>query len=186
MAEQSAIGRHARDFLTVAAMDMLRARMMELDASKVERIFEVELLRSGGLFDLASIALAVRWCWNLNPARVIRAAITCPWSARCSMRPAHPSRSRPVCETAARQLRALTGYDRVMVYRFDETGAGEVVAEARADGIDSFLGLHFPASDIPQQARRLYTQNLLRIIADVDAVPAAIIRKSICMAKRWT
>lgn len=79
-----------------------------------------------------------------------------------------------LCEMAARQLRGLTGFDRVMVYRFDETGAGEVVAEARAEGIDSFLGLHFPASDIPQQARRLYTQNLLRIIADVDAASVPI------------
>ncbi|KQV83720.1 HWE histidine kinase domain-containing protein [Rhizobium sp. Root1220] len=70
----------------------------------------------------------------------------------------------------ARQARALTGFDRVMVYRFDESGSGEVVAEAARAGIGSFLGLHYPASDIPAQARALYTRNLFRVIADVDAL----------------
>ncbi|KRB61858.1 two-component system sensor histidine kinase/response regulator [Rhizobium sp. Root708] len=69
----------------------------------------------------------------------------------------------------ARQARALTGFDRVMVYRFDESGAGEVVAEAARAGIGSFLGLHYPASDIPVQARALYTRNLFRIIVDIAA-----------------
>lgn len=75
----------------------------------------------------------------------------------------------------ARQARALTGFDRVMVYRFDEGGSGEVVAEAARAGIGSFLGLHYPASDIPVQARALYLRNLFRIIADVDAVAVPIL-----------
>jgi light-regulated signal transduction histidine kinase (bacteriophytochrome)/CheY-like chemotaxis protein len=62
-----------------------------------------------------------------------------------------------------------------MVYRFDESGAGEVVAEAARAGIGSFLGLHYPASDIPVQARALYTRNLFRIIADVDAVSVPVL-----------
>jgi len=174
MAVESAIGRHAREFLDGAAMDMLRARIMELDDSKVERIFEVELLRAGGLFDLA--------IYRSGRALVLEfeASPRQPGRDYLSMvRPMfHAARAsadvEDLCEMAARQLRALTGFDRVMVYRFDEGGAGEVVAEARAEGIESFLGLHFPASDIPQQARRLYTQNLLRIIADVDAVPVPV------------
>ncbi|MDO9418752.1 HWE histidine kinase domain-containing protein [Pararhizobium sp.] len=75
----------------------------------------------------------------------------------------------------ARQARALTGFDRVMVYRFDEEGAGEVVAEAAKAGIGSFMGLHYPASDIPVQARALYLRNLFRIIADIDAEPVGIV-----------
>lgn len=74
----------------------------------------------------------------------------------------------PLCREAARQMRALTGFDRVMVYRFAEDHSGEVVAEAVRSGLDRFLGLHYPASDIPQQARALYERNWLRIIADVD------------------
>ena len=62
-----------------------------------------------------------------------------------------------------RLVRALTGYDRVMVYRFADDGSGEVAAEACRPGIGSFKGLHYPASDIPAQARKLYTINLLRV-----------------------
>ncbi len=71
-------------------------------------------------------------------------------------------------ERATRSMRALTGFDRVMLYRFDGTGAGEVVAEAAQNGLEPFLGLHYPASDIPQQARLLYRRNWLRIIGDVN------------------
>ena len=75
----------------------------------------------------------------------------------------------------ARQLRALTGYDRVMVYRFAADGSGEVAAESCRRGIGSFLGLHYPATDIPVQARALYKRNLLRIITDVNAEPVGIV-----------
>ncbi len=76
---------------------------------------------------------------------------------------------------SARQVRALTGFDRVMVYRFDPDGSGHVIAESARSGIGSFLGLHYPPSDIPRQARALYLRSLLRIIADIDAVPVPII-----------
>jgi len=75
----------------------------------------------------------------------------------------------------ARQVRALTGFDRVMVYRFDRDGSGEVVAEAARAGIGSFLDLRYPASDIPQQARKLYIRTPFRIIADIDAKPVPIL-----------
>ena len=75
----------------------------------------------------------------------------------------------------ARQVRALTGFDRVMVYRFDDQGSGEVVAESLRPGVDSFLGLHYPASDIPAQARKLYIRNIFRVIADVNAIPVRVI-----------
>ncbi|HWG69433.1 MAG TPA: HWE histidine kinase domain-containing protein [Steroidobacteraceae bacterium] len=70
---------------------------------------------------------------------------------------------------AARQVRLLTGFDRVMIYRFDQGGAGEVIAESLTSGMEAYLGLHYPASDIPAQARALYLRNPFRIIADVDA-----------------
>ncbi|MEP7315258.1 MAG: HWE histidine kinase domain-containing protein [Sphingomicrobium sp.] len=75
----------------------------------------------------------------------------------------------------ARQVRALTGFDRVMVYRFASDGSGEVIAETAKSGIGSFLGLHYPASDIPKQARELYKRNLLRVITDIDAEPVPIV-----------
>ncbi len=71
-------------------------------------------------------------------------------------------------------MRALTGFDRVMVYRFDPDGSGEVIAEAARAGLEPYLGLHYPASDIPQQARVLYQRNWLRIIPDIKALPVPI------------
>ncbi|RKH53662.1 GAF domain-containing protein [Corallococcus sp. AB050B] len=76
---------------------------------------------------------------------------------------------------AADAVRALIGYDRVMVYRFHADFHGEVVAESVREDVDSFLGLHYPASDIPVQARALYTRNPVRLIADVDAKAVALV-----------
>ena len=77
-------------------------------------------------------------------------------------------------ETAVQLLRALTGFDRVMAYRFRADDSGDIVAEERHPDLDPYLGWRFPASDIPAQARRLYTLNLMRLIADVGAEPVAL------------
>ena len=74
----------------------------------------------------------------------------------------------------ATQIKKIINYDRVMIYRFGEGGHGEVVAEARNNELESWLGLHYPASDIPKQARELYKHNLTRLIADVNITPANI------------
>ncbi|MEM0908576.1 MAG: HWE histidine kinase domain-containing protein [Pseudomonadota bacterium] len=71
-------------------------------------------------------------------------------------------------QAAIEQIRALIGFDRVMLYQFLEDGSGAVIAEASGEGLESFLGLRYPASDIPRQARALYLRNIFRIIADVD------------------
>ncbi|WP_433401470.1 ATP-binding protein [Streptomyces sp. CA-146814] len=73
------------------------------------------------------------------------------------------------CAAAVREVQALTGYDRVVAYRFDGAdGPGQVVAEVRNEGREPWLGLWFPATDIPPQARRLYARNWIRVIGDVD------------------
>jgi light-regulated signal transduction histidine kinase (bacteriophytochrome) len=77
-------------------------------------------------------------------------------------------------QAAAEAVRALTRFDRVMVYRFDADWHGEVLAESRDEAMDSFLGMHFPASDIPAQARALYTRHTLRLIADSRAAPVPL------------
>ena len=73
-----------------------------------------------------------------------------------------------------RLVRAVLGYDRVMIYKFDEDGAGQVISEARSSHLESFLGQYFPASDIPQQARSLYVKNTLRIISNSEGPRIAI------------
>ena len=79
------------------------------------------------------------------------------------------------CAAAAREARLITGFDRVKIYRFATDFSGEVIAESRNDSMESFLGLHFPPSDIPAQARALYTINPIRIIPDVHYRPVPII-----------
>ncbi|WP_437575073.1 ATP-binding protein [Sorangium sp. So ce887] len=79
------------------------------------------------------------------------------------------------CEATAEEIKRLTGYDRVMIYRFDRAWNGEVIAEAREPDIEPYLGLRYPASDIPAQARELYLRSWLRIIPDVDYRPSDIV-----------
>lgn len=79
------------------------------------------------------------------------------------------------CQAAVEQVRALTGFARVAMYRFAPDESGEVVAEAKRDDLDSLLGLHYPATDIPQQARAMYLKNWLRFIPDIDYLPAPLV-----------
>lgn len=80
-----------------------------------------------------------------------------------------------VAEVAVREIHRVCDFDRVMVYRFAPDQHGEVVAEVVRPDWESFLGLHFPASDIPTQARALYERNWIRTIAAVDYVPVPLV-----------
>ncbi|HTN17697.1 MAG TPA: ATP-binding protein, partial [Chitinophagaceae bacterium] len=80
-----------------------------------------------------------------------------------------------LCQAVADETRQISGYDRVMIYRFDKDYNGEVFAESKAEGLEPFLGLNYPHTDIPAQARDLYLRNLLRVIVDVDYTPVPIL-----------
>ncbi|WP_293150187.1 MULTISPECIES: ATP-binding protein [unclassified Microcoleus] len=80
-----------------------------------------------------------------------------------------------MCEVVVKEVRKITGFDRVMVYQFDAAGAGRVIAEDRVETLTPYLGLHYPPSDIPQQARELYTLNWLRLIPDSSYEPVALV-----------
>jgi diguanylate cyclase (GGDEF)-like protein/PAS domain S-box-containing protein len=83
-----------------------------------------------------------------------------------------------LCESAVQGLRSISGYDRVMAYRFSPDGHGEVIAEAAAPGLAPYLGLHYPASDIPPQARRQYLAHPVGAIGDAAYVPAPLLSAS--------
>ncbi|MGA1409324.1 MAG: ATP-binding protein [Prochlorotrichaceae cyanobacterium] len=80
-----------------------------------------------------------------------------------------------LCGVVVQEVKQLTGFDRVMVYRFDKSGAGEVIAEAKASHQEAFLGLRYPDSDIPKQAKFLYTLSWLRLIPDVNYAAAPLL-----------
>ena len=79
-----------------------------------------------------------------------------------------------LCDRAAVEFRRLTGFDRVMIYRFQDDDAGAVLAEDKVAELPSFLNHHFPGSDIPAQARALYVRNLVRVIPDIAYRPAPL------------
>jgi light-regulated signal transduction histidine kinase (bacteriophytochrome) len=82
---------------------------------------------------------------------------------------------RDLAELAVNQISKITGFGRTMAYRFDHDGHGHVIAEALQGNLPSFLGQHFPGSDIPAQARQLYVRNPIRLIPDADYVPAVLL-----------
>jgi light-regulated signal transduction histidine kinase (bacteriophytochrome) len=80
-----------------------------------------------------------------------------------------------LAQLACHHVRSVTGFGRVMVYQFDADGHGHVVAEAKQDDYASYLGQHFPASDIPVQARQLYALSPIRVIQDANYTPAPLV-----------
>jgi len=88
----------------------------------------------------------------------------------------HAASSLPsLLSEATGGISAMTGFDRVMIYRFAESGEGEVIAETAVGSMDPYLGLWYPASDIPEQARRLYVLNPIRNVVDVDFTPVPVV-----------
>ncbi len=81
---------------------------------------------------------------------------------------------RELCDEVAEIYKETTRFDRVMVYRFDDKGHGEVFSERKQPDLESFLGNRYPASDIPQIARQLYLLNRVRVLSDVDYEPVPI------------
>ncbi|HEY9725254.1 MAG TPA: ATP-binding protein [Chroococcales cyanobacterium] len=79
------------------------------------------------------------------------------------------------CQIIVKEVRKLTGFDRVMLYKFEEDGHGSVIAEEKVEALESYLGLHYPESDIPKQARKLFSSNWIRLIPDAKSEPTEII-----------
>jgi light-regulated signal transduction histidine kinase (bacteriophytochrome) len=82
---------------------------------------------------------------------------------------------KTLLDIAARQYQRITGFDRVMIYKFHSGEVGQVIAESVKDDYGTFLDLYYPASDIPEQARKLYVLNPIRLISDVNAAPVPIV-----------
>jgi light-regulated signal transduction histidine kinase (bacteriophytochrome) len=103
-------------------------------------------------------------------------SFTMQYTLQGALKQLEKSQSVPaMCQVIADTVRTFTGYDRVMVYRFDEQWNGEVIAEARAEELEPYFGLHYPASDIPRQARELYKLNPIRVISDVGYTPISLL-----------
>lgn len=141
----------------------------------IERLFALPLFGDGRLFDLAVHMQGGRVVMEFEPAEVRERAGAGSIVRTLIRRLQRTTDADSFRREAVRQLQALTGFDRVMIYRFQPDDSGEVIAETLRPGMEPFLGLRYPASDIPRQARALYERNWLRIIADVNAEPVPIL-----------
>lgn len=150
--------------LAVSAAPNLPGRIFELpSAASHANCASIHVYSGHALIELEHVATTYT---DATPLFLIKSMLT---------RMQRAATVAEVCEIAVQQLIDLIGFDRVMIYKFLHDGSGSVVAESRSADVPSFLGHHFPASDIPQQARTLYLNNWIRLIADVNAPSVRIL-----------
>ncbi|TRD10973.1 GAF domain-containing protein [Erythrobacter insulae] len=169
------IGTRLADHFTPNAIETLQAAVSRLGTGDmVERLFGLRMVRGGKLFDCAVHVsrgyIVIEFERHADADYADHLGLIGPALSR--LEPLKNLDS--LCETAAKVVQQMLGYDRVMVYRFHPDESGEVIAEERRDDLEPYLGLRYPQADIPQQARDLFRRNKLRIIADMDAEPVPI------------
>jgi light-regulated signal transduction histidine kinase (bacteriophytochrome) len=169
------LGAPLADYVPMTFLHDLRNRISLLAGpDMVERLFACQIGTSGQPYDVAVHYSGGQIVIEAEPG--VAAGGDSTNAVRAMMSRLDRTADLPAFfREGARQVRAMLGYDRVMVYKFAASGAGAVVAEACKPGIGSFMGLNYPASDIPRQARELYKRNLVRVIRDVDAAPVGIV-----------
>ncbi|EAR50435.1 hypothetical protein OG2516_08858 [Oceanicola granulosus HTCC2516] len=169
LAPERLVGAPFADFFPGQSIHDLRSKMQLLaHDDQPARVFRFDLFEDGRLFDIAIHGSGRHFVFEFEPKSSSEfrddLALVQPLIARVRRREDIVG----AATEAARCLKAMTGLDRVMVYRFEEDDSGTVIAEAREPKLEPFLHLRYPASDIPAQARELYRRNTFRIIADVD------------------
>jgi light-regulated signal transduction histidine kinase (bacteriophytochrome)/CheY-like chemotaxis protein len=174
-AHTAVLQRPLAEVFSEATVAAIRTRVDYLSGpDAVERMFGVELQPGGKLFDIAIHFSGAYLIVEAEPS-VNEPDVNSGEMVRLMLGRVRKTKGlTELAQEAARQLKILNGFDRVMVYRFHPDGSGEVIAEVATAGLEPFLGLHYPASDIPKQARILYQRNWLRIIADINAKPAQL------------
>ena len=170
---ETLLGAPLRDVFVDEAIHTIRNHLTMLRGpDAVEHIFAVTLQHGGALFDVAvhisGVAIIIeaepsQSAGELNAGAMIRSMMS------------RMQGQTSLVREAARLVQSLTGFDRVMIYRFHADDSGEVIAERARTGLEPFLGLRYPAEDIPLQARALLIRNPVRLLADVDANPSLVI-----------
>lgn len=175
LAQPLSVGTPLEGVFTQEAINALqRATALLVGPDDVERLFGLELTEGSARFDCSIHAVDQLLILEIEPSDGD--------SPERPLRQLQPiirqleaiQDLKALCQHAADRLKSMLGIDRVMVYRFQPDGSGDVIAEAREDRLESFLGLRYPHTDIPRQARALYLRNRFRIISDVNAEPVPV------------
>ncbi|WGH79543.1 HWE histidine kinase domain-containing protein [Jannaschia ovalis] len=173
---EAVIGTRFSELFSAGVAHMLRGKTQTLGGgTSVARVFGYRLFDNERRFDIAVHQTARGFTYEFER--------TADGHGHGDMQLVQPLVARlrdhaeigPLCDEAARAMRALTGFDRVMIYQFAPDGTGTVVSEACDGEGERYLGLRYPASDIPRQARKLYEHSRLRLIADVDGPEAPVL-----------
>lgn len=151
-----------------------KLQLLSLENSSV-RLFSYDAMRDGVLYDISVHAHEKTYVFEFEKKGAVHGRDDMNLVQPLIARVKRAEGVTKACAQAAMAMQVLTGFDRVMVYKFDEDGSGEVIAERRQPQLEPFLGLRYPASDIPQQARALYMRSMIRLIADVDSAVSPIL-----------
>ena len=173
---EDAVGGRLIDLLPERTVHDLRTKLQILNVeTSSSRLFGYDVLGDGRLFDVSVHTLDQTYVFEFEPKidteNRDEMSLVQPLVARVR----RAKDIKAACDQAAMAVQVMSGFDRVMVYQFDEDGTGEVIAEKRKSSMEPFLGLRYPASDIPKQARALYLRSTLRLISDVDGVVSPIV-----------
>ncbi|WP_085340818.1 HWE histidine kinase domain-containing protein [Aquidulcibacter paucihalophilus] len=170
------LGANLTALIMSEAVHAIRNRLSSLYRQDViERLFAIVLQEGGPGFDLAVHASGdlilleaelSEKSGELNAGSMVRSMID---------HVQHQHHVPDLTHEAVRLVQALTGYDRVMVYQFHPDGSGEVIAERCRPSMEPYLGLRYPATDIPKQARALLIRNPIRNLLDIDSPPSLIV-----------
>jgi chemotaxis family two-component system sensor kinase Cph1 len=136
-----------------------------LSVSLYDKLFQISIHQSGDLYVLEA---------EIQPEAKEKLADVYMQIMQFVTQMNNTTSLKDLCALVAEGTRKITGYDRVMIYRFDDQYNGEVYAESSRTDLEAFLGLHYPHTDIPAQARELYMRNDIRLIVDIDYEPVPI------------
>lgn len=175
LARNPELGQPLAEHFSDAAIDRLKGALARTnDSTPVERIFGFRFEPDGTQFDVAVHRSGPVAIMEFEPHDDAEYANHVAMVAPLITQLEGVQGIDALCERAAQLIKELTGFDRVMAYRFHPDESGEVIAEVRKEGLEPYLGLRYPRTDIPQQARELFRRNRFRIISDTSDAPVAI------------
>jgi light-regulated signal transduction histidine kinase (bacteriophytochrome)/CheY-like chemotaxis protein len=175
LAEQDLLGRKLEDVIGGTPVHELRnALARSPQSSRPGLMPNVELPKSLRSFDISVHRFRGNAIIEFEPAAAEGTSSPLEFARTLVGRLSNTATPGQLIAGAARLLRAVLQYDRVMIYQFAADGSGQVVSEAKRADLESFMGQHFPASDIPQQARQLYLLNTIRLVSNASGEHSVI------------
>ncbi|MBW1653853.1 ATP-binding protein [Flavobacterium quisquiliarum] len=165
-----------KDFASVFGAAVEKQILDYINEDKIQNVFPLQIELFGKLFQISIHKSFDIYVLEAEPQFSVKEKLADVYTQTIQFvtQMNNTKSLKDLCALVAEGTREITGYDRVMIYRFDEQYNGEVFAESCREDLEPFLGLHYPHTDIPAQARELYIRNQLRLIVDIGYKPVPI------------